>query len=145
MRDTTAPDPDSLAVGDTGPTVVVEDLERRHFVKFAGASGDFNPIHYNEPYAKEAGNESVFGQGMLNMGIASRVLTDWFGLAPISRFRTRFQSRAWPGDTLTTTGKIVDISRKDDETSVRVELRMTNQDDEPIVTGDATVRLPPSE
>lgn len=145
MRDARAPDPDSLAVGDTGPTVVVEDLERRDFVKFAGASGDFNPIHYDEPYAKAAGNESVFGQGMLNMGIASRVLTDWFGVAPITRFKTRFQSRAWPGDTLTTTSKIVDISREDDETVVEVELRMANQDDEPVVTGDATVRLAPSE
>jgi len=144
MRDSATPDPNNLAVGDTGPIVVAKNLERRDFVRFAGASGDFNPIHYDEPHAKEAGNQSVFAQGMLNMGIASRVLTDWFGVVPITRFRVRFQSRAFPGDTLTTTGEIVEISQEDDETVVEVEIHMTNQDDDPVVTGDATLRLPPS-
>jgi acyl dehydratase len=139
------PDPGALSVGDEGPEVVVEDLEQRHFVKYAGASGDFNPIHYDEPYAKSAGNESVFAQGMFVMGVASRVITDWFGVAAISRFRSRFQSRAWLGDTLTATGEISDVTRQPDETVVDVDLEVVDQNGDPVVTGDATATLPPVE
>ncbi|QLK24817.1 MaoC family dehydratase N-terminal domain-containing protein [Natrinema zhouii] len=128
-----------LAVGDAGPTVVVEDLEREQFVKYAGASGDFNPIHYDEPYARAAGNESVFGQGMFTAGITSRVITDWFALEDISRFGVRFQSRVFPGDTVVATGEVVDVGR--DAGTVETELEATTRAGETLLTGSATAEL----
>ncbi len=130
---------DEIEVGDTGPTVVVEDLERKHFVKYAGASGDFNPIHYDEPYARAAGNESVFGQGMFTAGVASRVVTDWFGLESIDSFGVRFQSQVFPGDSIVATGEIVD--RRSDDGVVEADLEATNQRGETLLTGSTTATL----
>ncbi|RRJ30135.1 FAS1-like dehydratase domain-containing protein [Halocatena pleomorpha] len=130
-------DPDTaLAVGDTGPTIVVEDLHRQDFVRYAGASGDFNPIHYDEPYATAAGNERVFGQGMFTAGVASRVLTDWFGIDRIASFSVRFRSRVFPGDTIVGTGEVVNIGSN--RTDVTVELEAT-ADGKTLLTGTATV------
>ncbi|WP_339105827.1 MaoC family dehydratase N-terminal domain-containing protein [Haloterrigena salinisoli] len=128
-----------LEVGDAGPTVVVEDVERKHFVKYAGASGDFNPIHYDEPYARAAGNESVFGQGMFTAGVASRVVTDWFPLEAVDSFGVRFQSQVFPDDTIVATGEVVD--RQADEGAVEVDLEATNQHGETLLTGSATATL----
>ncbi len=128
----------ALAVGDTGPTVVVEDLHRQDFVRYAGASGDFNPIHYDEPYATAAGNERVFGQGMFTAGVTSRVLTDWFGVDRITSFGVRFRSRVFPGDTIVATGEIVDIESNGVEATVELE---ATADGETLLTGTATVTV----
>ncbi len=133
-----------VAVGDTGPELVVSDLERRDFVRYAGASGDFNPIHYDEPYATEAGNPSVFGQGMLTAGFAATQVTDWFGLDRVRAFETRFRSRVFPGDTVRATGEVVGIETTGEGTDVvEVDVAVRREDGEAVVTGSATVRLPP--
>lgn len=131
---------DDVAVGDDGPTVVVEDLERKHFVKYAGASGDFNSIHYDEPYARAAGNERVFGQGMFTAGVTSRVVTDWFGLEPVDSFGVRFQSRVFPDDTIVATGEVVD--REGDQGTVEVALEASTATGRTLLTGSATATLP---
>jgi peroxisomal enoyl-CoA hydratase 2 len=133
---------DDVAVGDTAPEINVEDVQRKDFVKYAGASGDFNPIHYDEPYAKEAGNDSVFGQGMLTAGYASHMIADWFGLENVTRFKVRFRARLFPGDCLTVSGEITDVGRHDDGATVIAEFAVTNQDDEQLITGEATADLP---
>ncbi|WP_049923553.1 MaoC family dehydratase [Halopiger djelfimassiliensis] len=128
-----------VAVGDAGPAVVVEDVERRDFVTYAGASGDFNPIHYDEPYARAAGNESVFGQGMFTAGVVSRVVTDWFGLEPVSSFGVRFRSRVFPGDTIVATGEVDAVS---EDGTVETTLRATTKTGRTLLTGTAAATLP---
>lgn len=140
-----APAPDTLSVGDTGPEVVFEDVQRENFVRYAGASGDFNPVHYDEPYAKSAGYPSVFGQGMFTAGIAARAATDWFGVATIQQFGVRFQSKVWPGDTLVAVCEITAIDSVEAGHRVEADLRVTNQDDDLVVTGDLTAVLPDTE
>jgi acyl dehydratase len=132
-------------VGDAGPELVVEDLERKDFVKYAGASGDFNPLHYDEPYAKATGNESVFGQGMLTAGYVARMVTDWVGLNRVSNFSVRFQTPVWPGDTITVTGEVTDVVKTDDGETVTADLVASNQDNETVVTGTFTATLPAAE
>ena len=74
----------SLSVGDVHEMVVVDKLTRTQIVQYAGASGDFNPIHHDEVFAsKAAGYPSVFAHGMLSMGLTGRLLTDWLGLGTI--------------------------------------------------------------
>lgn len=131
-----------LSVGDTGPEVVVEDLQRRDFVEYAGASGDFNPIHYDETFATEAGYDSVFGQGMLTAGFAAQAVTDWFGLATVRSFGVRFRSQVWPGDTVTAVPEVTAISADGDRATVEVDVRVTNQDGDTVVAGDASVSIP---
>ncbi|WP_337959454.1 MaoC family dehydratase [Natrinema soli] len=131
-----------VSVGDTGPEVVVEDLEQGDFVRYAGASGDFNPIHYDEPYARDAGNESVFAQGMLTAGFTSHMLTDWFGLDRIERFTVRFQERVFPGDTITVTGEITDVADGDADVIVTADLEAKTDDGDVVLSGETVARLP---
>ncbi|MEF8807184.1 FAS1-like dehydratase domain-containing protein [Natronomonas sp.] len=128
-----------VSVGDEGPTIIVEEVTPQDFVRYAGASGDFNPIHYDEGYATALGNEGVFGQGMLTAGYAGRFLSDWFGVAALRRFRTRFIDRVWPGDTLTIRGEVTDV----DAPAVTVELTASRQTGETVLQGDATADLSP--
>lgn len=128
---------DELSVGDEGPTVVIEDVSRSDFVRYAGASGDFNPIHYDEPYAEAAGNPSVFGQGMLTAGFAAHLATKWFGLEPIRRFETRFLNRVWPGDDLTVTGEVTAV----EDSTVTASLTVTNGDDSAVISGEVVADL----
>ncbi|WP_434531634.1 MaoC/PaaZ C-terminal domain-containing protein (plasmid) [Haloarcula sp. NS06] len=111
---------DEFTVGDLFEHTVT-DVGRADFVKYAGASGDFNPIHYDEPHAKQAGYDSVFGQGMFSAGIASRSVREVLGLQHLDEYRTRFNAQVWPGDTLSTTVEVTAVDETDEGTHVEVE------------------------
>lgn len=128
----------TVEVGDLGPTVIVENLMPQDFIRYAGASGDFNPIHYDDQYARTMGNPGVFGPGMFTAGHAGHLVADWFGLDALSRFQTRFTARVWPGDTLTVSGEVTDIDAPD----VSAELTVTRQTGETVLLGNVTATLP---
>ena len=130
-----------LSVGDSTAPLVIENLDRVDFAKYAGASGDFNPIHLDEPFAAEAGNPSVFGHGMLTASFVSAYIANWFGVENVSRLRTRFKSRVWPGDTVRVSGEITDKSVAEEGTAFKVRLVAENQAYEELITGDATVEV----
>jgi peroxisomal enoyl-CoA hydratase 2 len=142
MSDREIPAGADLSVGDTGPEIVVEDIERKDIVKYAGASGDFNPIHYNEPLAEMAGYDGVFAQGMLTAGIAAQSVSQWFGLANIDSYGVRFESQVWPGDTVTAVAEVTEIERDGDGATVETEIAVTNGDDEVVLSGTATASVP---
>jgi len=125
---------DDVAKGDGGPTVTVEGLTPRDFVKYAGASGDFNPIHYDQEYARELGNPGVFGQGMLTAGFASHFAADWFGVGNVDSSRTRFTERIWPGDTLTVEGEVTAV----EPPRVTAEVSVTRQTRDLALSGEIT-------
>jgi len=77
---------DAVSVGEER-TKEFPALTRTMFVKYAGASGDFNPMHHDDTIATQVGNPSVFGHGMLSMGLAARVLKDWFGAESLRRLQ----------------------------------------------------------
>ncbi|MFC6993776.1 MaoC family dehydratase N-terminal domain-containing protein [Haladaptatus sp. GCM10025707] len=128
---------EDVAVGDAAPQIIVEGLTPVDFVRYAGASGDFNPIHYDAQYAKELGNPSVFGQGMLTAGYAGNVVADWFGLERIRRFSTRFTARVWLGDTLTVGGTVTSV----DSSAVTAELTVTRQTGDVVLRGETTAEF----
>ena len=144
MSSVTAPTFEDLSVGDEAPPLVVEDLSRTHFVRYAGASGDFNPMHHDDTIATSVGNPSVFGHGMLTAGLMARVLKDWFGADALRRYQVRFSKQVWPGETLTCTAKVTGL-RDADESGVGlvdVECQVVNQDGEAKLTGTATAAVP---
>lgn len=131
-----------VQVRDQYSQVVVEDLTRTQIVQYAGASGDYNPLHSDERFAREvAGYPGVFAHGMLTMGLTGRLLTDWVGDGRLLEFGVRFTAQVWPGDTLTATATVRDIGERDGVPVARIEVVTTNQDGAPVVTGSALARL----
>jgi acyl dehydratase len=132
----------SVKVGDTRSEVVIDNLSRTQIVMYAGASGDYNPLHTNEVYAtKVAGYPSVFAHGMLSMGATGRILTDWFGVNALSSFGVRFLSQVWPGDTLTAAVRVTDIHQADGVSTLSLDVVTTNQKGEIVLSGSARVSL----
>jgi acyl dehydratase len=129
----------SLKVGDSRTEVVLDNISRTRIVMYAGASGDYNPLHSDELYTKEvAGYPSVFAHGMLSMGATGRVLTDWVGNGRLTKYGVRFVNQVWPGDTLTATATVEAIREEDGKHLVDFTVSTVNQDGKPVVTGSAT-------
>ena len=129
---------DDIEVGAEAP-VRRHTLTRTDLVKYAGASGDFNPMHHDETLATAAGQPSVFGHGMFSMGFLGTALTDWAGPGRVVRYKARFSKQTWPGETLVTkigvTGKHEDAGRR----LVEVDCTLANEDGEVKVVGTATL------
>jgi len=142
MSSVTVPAFEDLSVGDTAPPLVVENISRTYFVRYAGASGDFNPMHHDDTIATSVGNPSVFGHGMLTAGLMARVLTDWFGPTALRRFQVRFSKQVWPGETLTCTATVTGLREEGGDGLVDVECQVANQDGEVKLTGTATAAAP---
>jgi acyl dehydratase len=122
-----------LTAGQEFSAVVVEDLKRTQIVQYAGASGDYNPIHTDEVFAtKVSGYPSVFAHGML---------TDLVGDGRLTRFGGRFTSQVWPGDDLTATATVEAVREEDGHHLVDLVVRTTNQDGREVFTGQATARV----
>lgn len=125
-------------VGQVYELGLVEDLSRTQIVQYAGASGDFNPLHTDEVYAREAaGFPGVFAHGMLTMGMTGRVLTDHFGIGAVRSFGGRFLAQVWPGDTLVAQAEVVDV----EGTEVTLEVSTTNQHGDRVFSGQARVEV----
>lgn len=132
----------SFSTGDVHETVVVDGLTRTQIVQYAGASGDFNPIHTDEVFAtKVAGYPSVFAHGMLTMGMTGRMLTDLVGDGRLTQFGGRFSAQVWPGDTLTATATVTGVEERDGTAVATFEVATTNQDGVVVFHGSAQARV----
>ena len=134
---------DALEEGQTGPApLVVGPLTRTDFVRYQGASGDFNPIHHDEPFARAAGYPAPLGIGMLPAGVLNAWATGWLGAENIRRTRVRWKEQVWPGDVLTCSGKLTRKYVEGGERRVEVELTGTRQDGGVVIQGWATFVVP---
>jgi acyl dehydratase len=133
-----------LEVGATFSALVVEDLKRTQIVQYAGASGDYNPLHTDEVFATQAaGYPSVFAHGMLTMGMTGRMLTDLVGDGRLIRFGGRFTAQVFPGDDLTTTAVVEAVRTEPDALVVDLAVTTANQDGAEVFTGYASARVDP--
>ena len=127
-----------LSVGDRHEATVVQQLSRTQIVMYAGASGDYNPLHTDEVYAtRVAGYPSVLAHGQLTMGLTAKVITDWIDDGELSGFGVRFRQQVWPGDTLTSTATVAAIEERDGARTVNLDLSTVNQHGEPVLVGYA--------
>jgi acyl dehydratase len=127
--------------GDEGPAVSHE-LTRTDLVMYAGASGDFNPMHHDEVKAKEAGLPSVFGHGMFTMGLLGTALTDYVGVGNLRLYKVRFTKQTWPDEQLITKITVAKKYEQDGEHRVDLECEVVNADGEKKVSGVAVAALP---
>lgn len=127
-----------LNVGDTHEEVVVSNISRTHITKYAGASGDFNPLHHDDSVAQNmAGYPSVFAHGMLSMGLTGTMLTNWLGKGKLKKYGVRFTKQVWPGDTLTAKGEVTAV----EDGTATIKVVTTNQNGESVVEGEAVASL----
>jgi acyl dehydratase len=131
-----------VTVGDRREAVLVDGLTRTQIVQYAGASGDFNPLHTDEVFVTTAaGYPTVFAHGMLTMGIGGRLLTDWAGDGRLTRYAARFVRQVWPGDTLHGLATVEAVHSDGHGQSVDLSLVIRNQHDEEVMVGTSTVRV----
>jgi acyl dehydratase len=134
----------ALKVGDTRKERVAENLSRTQIVQYAGASGDYNPLHTDEVYTTQvAGYPSIFAHGMLTMGLTGKVVTDYVGDGTLTKFGVRFTNQVWPGDTLDATATVTAIREDGGQHYVDLALSTVNQDGKEVMAGSATARVDP--
>ncbi len=126
-----------IEIGTSRRQVVIDCVTPTHLVKYAGASGDFNPLHHDDAFAQQHGYPGLFGHGMFTMGLTAKILTDWFGPAALRSYGVRFTRQVWPGDRLETSATVVAV----DGNNLTIELETRNQRDEVVLSGDALVTV----
>jgi len=135
-------DPAAVDRGDACPTVV-EDVSREDFVRYAGASGDFYAVHYDDEYARANGFPRVFGQGMFTAGLGARKVAEWVGVGRVREYRVRFTDQLWPGDTVVVSGEIESVNRTDGLWRIAGDVRaLRRSDDDILLEGRVVAELP---
>jgi acyl dehydratase len=107
--------------------VVAEPLRLAQIVRYQGASGDLNPLHYDHDFARRAGFDGAFSVGMLQAGVMAAHVAGWFGANSVRRFAVQFREPAWPGDVLTYAATVRSKKEVEGERRVELELQVTRQ------------------
>jgi acyl dehydratase len=136
---------EDVKVGDEIPSLVKGPIEQIQLTRYAGASGDFNPIHQDDEFARAAGMGGVFAHGMLSMGFVAQAVTDWAGAGRVRKVGVRFAALVRLKDVVTCRGRVVGTSQKDGVNLVELDIWAENGKGEKVVTGKATVALPSRE
>jgi acyl dehydratase len=138
----TRPDWADLAPGAAAPRRTVGPLSRTDIVRYQGASGDFNPVHHDEPFARAAGYAAPLVVGMLPAGMLGVVAAEWLGPENVRRFRVRWQEPVFPGDVLELSAQVARRYEDSGERRVDLELACTRAGGGVAVQGWATFVVP---
>lgn len=116
-------------------------ITHTQLVKYAGASGDFNPIHTVVPVGEKAGLDGVIAHGMLIMGMAGEALAEWFPRKDLRKFKVRFSKMTRPGEKLTIEGRVTGEVWEDDEKRLTGEVSVKNEAGEQKLSGRFEVKI----
>ena len=131
-----------INLGDIYEEDIVKNLTRTQIVQYAGASGDYNPVHTDEIFAtKVARYPSVFAHGMLTMGMTGKAVTNYVGDGRLTKYGVRFSKQVWPGDSLHTKLTVTRIRQDAGQHFVDIEVETKNDKDEVVLIGTATARI----
>jgi acyl dehydratase len=132
---------EDVTEGDEAP-VLTHVLTRTDLVAYAGASGDYNPMHHDEVKATAAGQPSVFGHGMFSMGLLGTAVTEYVGAGNITRFTVRFARQTWPDEVLSSSIVVTGKRTEDGLHLIDLDVRLRNAAGEEKVVGEATAKVP---
>jgi len=124
---------DAIQVGDAIPVYTSAPITRTQLVRYAGASGDFNPLHHDETFVRMIGMENVIAHGMFIMGIAGEAITSWIDNKYLKKFSVHFLSMTEPVNlndfentkrraTITVSGKVIKKYEENGEKRIRCEI-----------------------
>ena len=130
---------DTIEAGSLIPEVNMGTITHAMLVRYAGASGDFNPIHNDPAAAKEYGLDGTISHGMLMMAFLGRLATSWTDKRNITEFNVKFKGMAKPGQTITCRGKVKKKKEEDGKKLAIASLVAVDQDGDTKATGEITV------
>jgi len=122
---------------------ITKNITQDNINLYAKASGDFNPIHVDADYARKTPLGGTVAHGMLILAYISQMLTGAFGQRWLTsgKLNVRFRAPARPGDVITVSGSIRRIEKGDGHQTIDCEVLCRNQNDEPVITGEAKVKV----
>lgn len=132
---------ESTRIGDELPAMAKAPIDRVQLARYAGATGDFNPMWVDDQYARTAGMPSVMAPPGLAMGFLGQLVSDWGRGAQLKRFTARFSRMLWPGDTLVCKGRVFDRHGQNGRYFLELELWAENQRGELAAKGHATLQV----
>jgi len=118
---------EKINVGDEMPPLTKEPVSEIQLVRYAGASGDFNPLHYMDAFGKAAGQGGVIAHGMLIMGFVGQAVTDWVPNRSLKKLKVRFVNVTKPGDAITVTGKVTDKRAENERVIITCDIAAADQ------------------
>ena len=134
---------EDIKVGDEMPKLVKGPLQKLQHVMYAGASGDFNPLHTDDDFAKAVGmKDGVITHGMLIMGFVGQAITNWIPKKDLKRFGVRFAGMSKPGNTITVTGKVRDKRSQSGQNQITCDITAMDETGDVKVTGSFDAALP---
>ncbi|GAB3688510.1 MaoC family dehydratase [Saccharopolyspora tripterygii] len=127
-------------VGDHIPVRKIGPVTQTDIVRFAGAGGDFNPLHHDPEFARKAGFTTPIAMGQMQAGILAGWLTDWCGVEHLRECEVRFRAAVLPGDVLELSGEVVAITDAGVYSEAQLVLE-ASRDSAPVVTATATIAV----
>ena len=131
---------EDIKVGDRIPPLTKDPINNVQLVRYAGASGDFNPLHFDPSIGEAAGFGGVIAHGMLIMGFVGEAITNWIPNHHLKKFRARFTGITRPGDIITITGKV--IEKKETDRTILCSVAAKDQNGELKIKGAFEAQLP---
>jgi acyl dehydratase len=133
---------EDVQVGDELPRLVKGPVTHLQLVRYAGASGDFNPLHTDPKIGEALGIGGIIAHGMLIMGFVGQLLSDYVGPTALRKFGVRFKGMTRIGDEITCTGTITEKYEADGEAYIAGKLQAADQNGDVKVTGTFVAALP---
>jgi acyl dehydratase len=130
-----------LVPGSRFPERLFGPVTLTDIVRYQGASGDLNPIHHDDEFARAAGFPAAIGVGMLGAGWLAAYCTDHLGEENVRRFRTRFSSVVCRGDRLTASAEVVRLFDQGREPRAELAIRLRKDDGSIVIDGTAEFAL----
>jgi acyl dehydratase len=133
---------EDVQVGDEIPRLVASPVTHLQLVRYAGASGDFNPLHTDPKIGEMVGTGGIIAHGMLIMGLVGRMLSDYVGPTALRKFGVRFKSMTRLDDVITCSGVISEKYEVDGEGRIAGKVQAADQNGDVKVTGTFVAALP---
>lgn len=124
-----------FSAGDTFPEYKKAPVSRLQLVRFAGASGDFNPLHLFSEAGEKAGAGGVIAHGMLVMGMVGEAITHWVPRKALKKLSVRFKGMTLPGDEITVAGRVTDVVQTGEGTRIVCQITAKDQKGQVKISG----------
>ena len=131
----------NIKVGDKLPELVIGPISRNSLTIYADASGDHNPIHIDQGFARQVGLPDVIAHGMLVMSYLGQVLTNNIDQSSVKEYEVKFCSMTNIGDVLTCNGIITHMDQTEMGKLLKIELKVLDQDNDEKLIGESTIMV----